>query len=339
MPVRVTRREGDKVWVTVLTPVAYQVHQEDIEEEPIDRVLDNMLFARRLASFGMAFMGEDQNKAVVAASILYFHPAVHMMSLPDWAVRDVAVLGAAIRKGWTGRYEGRDKAFALLMLEKSSWLHEDNVPDDQDWIEANVLRHWHLWKFLEPDRRERMAVRFVFGCRADFDLYSPRLQEVKNSVPEHLHVALEEAQAARYRRSNKHRDLATLSESLQCNKKRTARDLRAIPIERLAHVCERGVAVGLCGFHVARTLRDELRKRKVSLTDITDEMIIFMATHLPEDETRELAVKTAAVTRKRDMAAFLEDMDSLSSKVRRLLGLARTTCRRARTEAVCRGSY
>lgn len=307
MPVRVARREGNTLWVTVLTPLPYQVHQDDLEEEPTDRALDNMLFARRLASFGMAFMGEDRNRAVVAASILYFLPAVHTISLPDWARQDTAILEAAIKKGWAGRYEGRDKTFALLMLERSSWVHEDNVPDDQDWVEANVFRHWHLWKFLEPDRREQLAVKFVFRSRADFDLFSPRLQEVKSSVPEHLHVALEEAQAARYGHSDKHRELATLSASLQCKKKRTVQNLRAIPLERLAHVCGRGVAVGLSGFHVARTLRDELRKRKTPLNDISDEVLIFLGTHLPEEEARELAVQTAAVTRKRDMAAFLAD--------------------------------
>jgi hypothetical protein len=310
MPVRVTRREGDRVWVTLLAHRAYQLRQDEIEEEPIDRALDNMLFARRLANFAMAFRGEDRNKAVVAASILYFYPPAQNIHLPDWAMADAAILTAAIKKGWAGRYDGRDKSLALSMLETNSWVHEDNVPDDQDWVEEHVFRHWQLWKFLEPGRRERLAVKFVFRCRADVDRNSPLLKQVKSSVPEHLHVALDEARAARYGRSDTHPDLATLSESLRCARNRkTMQSLRAIPIERLACVCERGVAVGLSGFLVARALRDELRKRRAPLDAISDDMLIFMGTHLPEDETRELALKTAAVTRKRDMAAFLRDED------------------------------
>jgi hypothetical protein len=247
---------------------------------------------------------------VITASILHFNPNLYGRTLPDWAKTDTAIVAAALRKGWSGAYVGRDKELALLILKKSFWIHSENVPEDQAWMEANVLKHDMLWPYLEPERQERVAVRLVAQGNGNFEFnpYRDSLKHIKDSVPSYLHTALEEAQAARYKRSTeKYQNMVTVS---CCVSKAAAKDmkkLRAIPLGTLASVCERGVAVGLDGVKVSRLLRDELRKRKTPLRDISDDVITFLGAHLPEEEARELMVKTAGVSRKRDLAAFLAE--------------------------------
>lgn len=309
MPVNVIGRDGSRLSVRTVTHGIHVVDEGELEIEDIDRELPNMLFARRVASFVRFGDYSEQNRTVIAASILHFNPNLFTRTLPQWAKADTAIVAAAIRKGWSGVYLGRDKDLALMMLKKSQWIHSDNVPEDQDWIEQNVLQHDVLWSYLEPERQEKVAVKLVaFGKGSfEFSTYCDSLKAIKDAVPEHLHVALEEAQAARYGRTDKHHDMATVGLCVTTGAAKHMKKLRAIPLPQLAAVCERGVAVGLSGVKVSRLLRDELRKRKTPIRDITDDVITFLGAHLPEEEARELMVKTAGVSRKRDLAAFLAE--------------------------------
>ena len=323
IPVRVIGRIDNTVSVRTASHEVHVVDETEIEEEPTDRELPNTLFARRIANYVRFPENAEHNKTVITASILHFNPNLYTRTLPDWAKSDTAIVAAAIRKGWSGVYNGRDTELALLMLKKSQWINPNNVPEDQNWLEANVLKHHMLWSYLEPERQEKVAVRMVSHGNGNFDCFLPyrdSLKPLKDAVPAHLHTALEEAQAARWWRTDKHHDMVTVSccvanaaakdmstarQSLQCRE--APKKLRAIPLPQLASVCERGVAVGLATVGVARLLRDELRKRKTPLRDITEEIITFLGAHLPEEEARELVVKTAGVSKKRDLAAFLED--------------------------------
>ena len=309
IPVTVIGRDGSRVSARTATHGIHVVDDTEIEIEEIDRELPNMVFARRVANYVRFSENAEQNRSVITAGILHFNPNLYTRTLPEWAKSDTALVAAALRKGWSGAYIGRDKELALMILNKSFWIHESNIPEDQDWIEENVLKHDMLWPHLAPERQERVAVKLVAFGNGNFDFYTYRdsLKHIKDAVPEHLHVALEEAQAARYQRTEKHHDMVTVS---CCISKASAKDmkkLRAIPLPQLASVCERAVAVGLNGVKVSRLLRDELRKRKTPLRDITEDVITFLGAHLPEDEARELVVKTAGVSRKRDLAAFLAE--------------------------------
>ena len=309
IPVTAIGRDGNRVSVRTVSHAIHVVDEREIDIEEIDRELPNMLFARRIASFVRHGDNAEQNRTVIAASILHFNPNLYTRTLPEWAKADTAIVAAALRKGWSGAYIGRDMDLASMILKKSHWIHSDNVPEDQDWIEENVLKHDMLWPHLEPERQERVAVRMVSHGNGSFEFnpYRDSLKAIKDAVPEHLHTALEEAQAARYQRTDKHHDMVTVS---CCVTKAAAKDmkkLRAIPLPQLASVCERGVAVGLDGVKVSRLLRGELRKRKTALRDISDDIITFLGAHLPEEEARELMVKTAGVSKKRDLAAFLAE--------------------------------
>ena len=309
IPVTVIGREGSRVSVRTATHGIHVVDDTEIEIEEIDRELPNMVFARRVANYVRFSENAEHNKTVITAGILHFNPNLYTRTLPEWAKSDTALVAAALRKGWSGAYIGRDKDLASMILKKSHWIHESNIPEDQDWLEANVLKHDILWPHLEPERQERVAVKLVaFGDgNFDFSPYRDSLKAIKDAVPSHLHTALEEAQVVRCGRTDKHHDLATVSLCATTGAAKHMKKLRAIPLPQLASVCERAVAVGLNGVKVPRLLRDELRKRKTPLRDISDDVITFLGAHLPEEEARELMVKTAGVSRKRDLLAFLED--------------------------------
>lgn len=309
IPVVIIGRDGQRVSIRNSRGGIHVVDETEVEEEPIDRELPRMLFARRVANFVRHTEHAEQNKSVITAALLYFEPWMYTRTLPDWAKSDTTLVAAAILRGWSGTYVGKDKAIALLLIKKHRSIHRDNVPDDQDWLEENAIENYLLFSYLEPERKERIAIRMVaHGQEAfAFDRCHESLEAIKEVVPSYLHTALEEAQAAKYMCSDKHHDIVTLG---LCVRKRTSKDrreLRAIPLDRLVRVCERGVAVGLEGVMVSRLLRDEIRKRKTPLRDISDESIVFLGAHLPEEEARELIVKTAGVSKKRDLAAFLED--------------------------------
>jgi len=283
--------------------------EAEVVEEPTDRQLPSMLFARRIAEFNRLPESAEQNESVIRAAITHFQPNLHGRHLPEWAQRDTALVFAAVRKGWSGVYHGRDKELAIMMLKQNFWIAAANVPQDQDWIEENVFKHACLWQYLDQERKARIAVRFVATGSGNFEFCAHRdsLRSVKDCLPEEMHTALEQAQAGRYGKSDKHHTIALLGRCVHTGTVKDARALRALPLEAFASACERGVAVGLDKVKVSRLLRAELRKRKTPLRATSDQMITFLGANLPPEEARELILKTAGVSRKRDLAAFLED--------------------------------
>ena len=304
---------------SIYTGCLFVVKESDLRlEDPAEPLPREILF-RRIAEF-VSCPANEHNEELWTKFFPEMHLQLHNCSrLPDCVVRDPELLARAIRQGYYGVVPGRSTAVALAQLEQYRFLHADNVPDDQDWIEEHVMHYECLWDSLEPERRALLVTKFVchghgLQLRGSHD-YSgtyhdtPRFKAILDSVPEHLHEAVREAHAARFFVSDTHPELGMVCRVVMADrpKLKWLAALRGYSFATLSDCCRKAIVHGMPGDLVAVCLRDELRKRKLRMTDYSDELLGFLIAHLPETEALALDNKFQRVTKKRDRDAFEAD--------------------------------